>query len=97
LGCPGGQTLRASGLTDRSRPRAHRGGGADAPPTARPPRRRFVRRRVRGAHAVLLPLVRDAGLDGKQRRGVDPDHRLGPEPNRAGDRVRRFASSATRP
>ena len=56
---------------------------------ARPARRRLVRGRVRGQDAVLLPLVRGGRLE---RRGLrTPERRrdrLGPEPDRAGHRVR---------
>ena len=84
----GREALRPAGRPDRARARPARGGGARAPRCARPAGGRLLRRRVRGPDALLLPLAR-AGRSG---RGAERPHRahprLGPEPDRPGDRVR---------
>ena len=80
------EAFRAPRLPHRPRPEPPGGRGAQAPATARPARRRLLRGRVRGADAVLLPLVRDAG-----RRGRVPSGRsvvvLGSGPNRIGQGI----------
>ncbi len=83
-----GEALRAPRRADRAPARARRAGGARASRPPGPSRRRLLRRRVRGADAVLLPLAR-AGRPGRAaERTRDRDPRLGPEPDRPGDRVR---------
>ena len=81
------QALRASRRANRPDPRRLRGGRAQSPWPAGPAGRRLLRRRVRGADAVLLPLVRERRRRG-DRDGSDRRARLGHEPDRPGDRVR---------
>ena len=75
---------RAAGAGDRGR--RHRG------PRPHLPLGRHLRRRVRGAHALLLLGARAQGAAGRRgaarRPRVGRHPRLGPEPDRPGDRVR---------
>ena len=57
-------------------------------PLPGPPRSRLLRRGVRGANAVLLPLVRAFGRAACADRPGDPRARLRAEPHRPGNRVR---------
>ena len=83
----GGEALRAPRCANRPDPRRLRVGGAQPPWPAGTARGRLLRRRVRGADALLLPLARDRRRRG-DRDGSDRAARLGHEPDRPGDRVR---------
>ena len=83
----GGEAVRAPRRADRAAARDRGGRGARPPRPPRPARRRLLRRRVRRADALLLPLAR-AGRRGRDPGRRDRRARLGDEPDRAGDRVR---------
>ena len=84
----GGQAVRAPRRSCRAGARRGRGRGTRPPAGSGPARRRLVRRRVRGADAVLLPLVRAVGRAARAERPHDPHRRRRPQPDRPGHRVR---------